>query len=82
MPACSRRVAERVEEAEQQAAVDLTLVRAVGVAEQRQRARPRAMMACQRPTISSSASSQVIGAKRPSPLAPARRSGVAMRSGE
>src|SRR5713101_3055009 len=40
------------------------------------------MTACQRPTISSSAWVHEIGSKRPSPLAPARRSGVSTRSGE
>ena len=40
------------------------------------------MMACQRPTISSSAWAHEIGSKRPSPLAPVRRSGVSTRSGE
>src|ERR1700733_11605469 len=40
------------------------------------------MMECQREVISSSAASQVIGVNLPSPLAPRRRSGVAMRSGE
>src|SRR5437763_10351281 len=40
------------------------------------------MTACQRETISSSASSQPIGANLPSPLAPVRRSGFCRRSGE
>ena len=40
------------------------------------------MIARQRAVISSSASSQLIGANLPSPLAPIRRSGVSRRSGE
>ena len=41
-----------------------------------------AMTARQRSAISATAASQPIGSKRPSPLAPARRSGWVTRSGE
>ena len=41
----------------------------------------RAMSSFQRAAISSRASSQVTGTKRPSPFSPARRRGVRMRSG-
>ncbi len=41
-----------------------------------------AMTARHRPAISATAASQEIGSKRPSPLAPTRRSGRVMRSGE
>ncbi len=42
----------------------------------------RSMMSRQRAAISPTASSHVIGSKRPVPLAPARRRGVSTRRGE
>ena len=61
------RGAERVEEPEQQAAVELALVRAVGVAEQRERPVLADDAPASAPTISSSASSQ--RDRREAPLA-------------
>ena len=73
--------AERVEQAEQQAAVHLPLMRAVGIAEQRQRP---ALGDDRLPAPGDLVERLVpeIGANLPSPLAPMRRSGVWMRSGE